>query len=316
MNFRSAPQAQEVHIKVPASTANLGPGFDCLGLALAIHHRLSVVEEEGEGLKIRALGELAGAVPLDAGNLVYQALARIFARTGYAPGRLRLESRSCIPLACGLGSSAGALLAGLAAGLLLCGEKLDRRRLIEMGTRAEGHPDNIVPCVLGGFTVAMAGDGKVDYVRLEPPERLQAVVAVPDFKLSTQRARAVLPERVTFRDAATNLGRVGLLTAAMASGKTELLHAAMEDGLHQPYRAALVPGLEEVRQAALAAGALGAALSGSGPGIVALAEKDSKEVGRAMQAAWEQEGIASRLLVLPVDRDGLQGEIVRGGEGG
>ena len=298
-----------VYIVAPASTANLGPGFDCLGLALDLHHRLKVVDEEGQGVVIRAEGEGADVVPLDESNVVYQAIARVFAEAGYQPGRLRLESRNDIPLACGLGSSAAALSAGLAAGQLLSGEQLDREQLIEMGSGAEGHPDNIVPCVLGGFTVAVAGDGGVDYARLEPPERLQVVLVVPDFPLLTLKARSVLPREVPFQDAVVNLGRVGLLTAAMASGETRLLRTAMEDVLHQPYRMELVPGLEEVRQAALEAGALGAALSGAGPTMMALVEEDGEGVGRAMQAAWEVKGIISRRMVLRVDRDGLQGEV-------
>jgi homoserine kinase len=252
-------------------------------------------------------------VPLDEKNVVYQAMARVLGRTGYAPGRLRLVSRNDIPLACGLGSSAAALLAGLAAGLLLSGEPLDRARLIELGTGDEGHPDNIVPCVLGGFTVAVATGGGTDYVRLEPPERLQVVIAIPDFRLETRRARAVLPERVTLHDAVANLGRVGLIAAAMAAGRLDLLRTAMEDRLHQPYRAELVPGLEGVCRAALAAGALGAALSGAGPAITALVEDEPGSVGAAMQKVWNGLGIASRIVVLPVDRKGLRGDTVEGG---
>lgn len=304
-----------VRIVAPASTANLGPGFDCLGLALELRHRLKVIDEEGQGVVIRVEGEGADVVPLDESNVVYQAMARVFAEVGYEPGRLRLESSNDIPLACGLGSSAAAFSAGLAAGLLLSGEQLDRERLIEMGSDSEGHPDNIVPCVLGGFTVAVAGDGRVDYARLEPPERMRIVAVVPDFSLPTPKARSVLPRQVAFEDAVVNLGRVGLLTAAMASGETRLLRTAMEDVLHQPYRMELVPGLEEVRQAALKAGALGAALSGAGSTMMALVEENGEGVGRAMQAAWEGEGIVSRCMVLRVDRDGLQGEMNCGEQG-
>jgi homoserine kinase len=302
--------AEEIHIRVPASTANLGPGFDCLGMALGLYHRLTVVEGAGEGLEIRAHGEGAADVALDERNIVYRALVGVLRETDYVPGSLLLESHNDIPLACGLGSSAAALLAGLAAGLLLSGRRLDWKSLIELGTGEEGHPDNIVPCALGGFTVAVMNGGDVIWNRLEPPEQLKGIVAIPDFRLPTREAREALPQRVDFADAVANLGRVGLLVAGMAGGALELLRAGMEDRLHQPYRAELIPGMEEVRRAALGAGALGAALSGAGPAMLALVEGDGKEVGEAMEGAWKDRGVFARTLTLEVDREGLQGEIV------
>ena len=186
---------------------------------------------------------------------------------------------------------------------------MELRHLIELGTGDEGHPDNIAPCTLGGFTVAVMNGGDVIWSRLEPPEQLKGIVAIPDFRLPTREARKALPERVDFADAVANLGRVGLLVAGMAGGALELLHAGMEDRLHQPYRAELVPGMEEVRKAALEAGALGAALSGAGPAMLALVEGEGKKVGEAMEGAWKERGIGARILSLDVDRRGLQGEI-------
>lgn len=301
---------RKIQIEVPASTANLGPGFDCLGLALGLYLRLTVVEEAGQGLEIRARGEGAEDVPLDERNVVYQALTGVLAEAGRVPGRLILESENEIPLACGLGSSAVALLAGLAAGMLLSGGALETERLIELGTGNEGHPDNIVPCVLGGFTVAVAVDGRVDHIRMEPPEALRVIIAVPDFRVPTRQARSVLPDSVAFGDAVANLGRVGLLAAGLSHGRLDLLRTAMEDRLHQPYRAGLVKGLEEVRQAALEAGALGAALSGAGPAMMALVEQDGAKVGEAMQQAWAEQGTAAQCMVLSVDREGLHGGII------
>lgn len=292
----------------PASTANLGPGFDCLGLALQLYHRLSVWEEEGEGLEIRVEGEGEGQVPLDERNPVYQAMQRVFAPAGHRPGRLRLDSRNEIPLAAGLGSSAAACAVGLAAGMLLCGQELDRDRLIALGVEEEGHPDNVAPCVLGGFAVAVRQERRIACLRLDPPAQMQALVAVPDFALPTQKARKVLPARVKFGDAVFNQGRTALLAAALSSGQLELLRIAMQDRLHQPYRAALVPGLEEVLRAALEAGALGASLSGAGPAVLALVRQGETRPGPAMQEAWKQRGIASRLLVLDFDRAGLRVE--------
>jgi homoserine kinase len=303
---------KRIHITAPASTANLGPGFDCLGLSLALYHTLKVSELDGVGLEIQASGEGAETVTLDEDNMVYQAMKQIFVVADYRPGRLRLESHNEIPLASGLGSSAAAYVAGLTAGMLISGWGPDRVRLIEMGVEKEGHADNVVPCVLGGFTVAGTTGGQIDYLRLEPPESLQAVVVVPDFTLPTKQARSVLPQEVPFRDAVLNQGRLGLLIAAVASDRLELLRTAMEDVLHQPYRAELVPGLEEVRQAALEAGALGAALSGAGPTILALVRPEKTTVGQAMQEAWSRRGIESRSMVLQVDRTGLRAEMEEG----
>lgn len=295
-------------VTAPASTANLGPGFDCLGLALGLYHRLEVWEEAGEGLEIRASGEGAQDVPLDERNLVYRAMRRVFALAGRAPGRLRLDSHSQIPLAAGLGSSAAARVVGLAAGLLLCGRELDRDRLIALAVEEEGHPDNVAPCVLGGLVVAVREEARITCLRLDPPAPLQALVAVPDFALPTQRAREVLPAQVEFSDAAFNQGRAALLVAALSSGRFDLLRPAMQDRLHQPHRAALIPGLEDVLRAALATGALGAALSGAGPAVLALVRRGEKRPGPAMQEIWKRHGIESRLLELEFDRDGLRVE--------
>ena len=292
-------------LSAPATSANLGPGFDCLGLALDLRHRLTVVEETGRGLSIEAMGEGAGTVPLDESNAVYRSMAQVFAQTGYGPGRLILQSDNRIPLSAGLGSSAAAGLLGLAAGMLLSRGEIERGDLLRAAVEWEGHPDNAVPCLLGGFTVSVWERGRLHHVHLDPPAALEAVAAVPDFALSTRLARSVLPDEVPFAAAVGNQGRVGLLVAALATGRLELLAPAMEDALHQPYRAALVPGLEDVRRAACRAGALGAVLSGAGPTILALVRRGDRKVGPAMRAAWGERGVAARCLVLDVDRAGL-----------
>ena len=297
--------AKKFSIRAPASAANLGPGFDCLGMGLALYQRLTVRECAEKGLKIRLTGEGADDVPLDRSNRIYQAMERVFQASGYRPPGLLLESRNEIPLACGLGSSAAASLSGLVAGMLLCDWELEESRLVRMGSAEEGHADNVAPCLLGGFTVTAGAGGQVEYLRLDPPENLVAVVAVPSFSLPTPKARAVLPRKVLFEDAAANQGRAALLTAAMASNRLEVLRTAMHDCLHQPYRAELVPGLEEVCRAALAAGALGAALSGAGPAVLAFVNGKDCGVGRAMVEAWTKKGIESRSMVLPLERSGL-----------
>ena len=297
---------KQVRVRTPATSANLGAGFDCLGLALELYMDLVVEEGEGAGLEIAATGEGSGSVPLDERNVVYQGAMRAYMRAGRTPGRLRLAIDNQIPLASGLGSSAAALIAGLTAGAELCGLRLGREEVLRQGVAVEGHPDNVAPCALGGIVIAALDGEEVAWARIEPPGDLAAVVAIPDFPLPTPKSRSVLPERVARRDAIFNAGRVGLLVAALQQGDYSLLRTGMQDRLHQPYRTGLVPGLEAVLAAAIEAGALGAALSGAGPTALALVSSRGTEVADAMQQAWAKEGIAVRTLVLGLAAEGVQ----------
>ena len=294
-----------VRVSVPATAANLGPGFDCLGMALGLYHRISVREEEGEGVEIRATGEGHEELPSGADNMIHRALRTACSHFDYRPLKLIVESDNEIPLAAGLGSSAAAYTAGLAAGVLLSGHRLDTELLIRWGSEQEGHADNVTPCVLGGLAV-ITNDGAVRHVRIDPPAGMAVQIAIPDFTLPTEEARTVLPETVTHRDAVFNQSRVGLLTAALSTGRMDLLETAMRDRLHQPYRECLVPGLPEVVSAAVAAGAAGAALSGAGPTVLALVPGGlSIRVGRSMVETWKRHGIKARGMTLAMDRRGL-----------
>lgn len=297
---------KQVNVRAPATSANLGAGFDCLGLALELYMDVAVEEGPGEGLEIVATGEGSAHVPLDERNAVYQAVVRAYARAGQTPGRLRLTIDSQIPLASGLGSSSAALVTGLVAGSQLCGLGLDQEEVLRQGVAVEGHPDNVAPCALGGIVIAALDGREVVWARIEPPGGLRAVVAIPDFPLPTPESRSVLPARVARPDAVFNAGRVGLLVAALHRGDYGLLKTGMQDRLHQPYRAALVPGLEEVLAAAAEAGALGAALSGAGPTALALVSGTGAEVAAAMQQAWATAGMAAQTLVLGLAAEGVQ----------
>ncbi len=304
---------KRVRVRVPASSANLGPGFDCLGLALSLYHSLTVIERDGEGIEIFVAGEGADDLPRDEENAVYRAMDSFFQDSGYRPGRLSIESESEIPVGRGLGSSAAAVLSGLAAAALLSGREVDARGLMALAAGLEGHVDNVAASLLGGFCVVGplstgSGSGLGEFIRMEAPDGLAAAVAVPDFTVDTRRARAVLPATVTFGDAVANQGRVAMLTAAMASGRLDLLAASMEDCMHEPHRAALVPGLDRVCRAAVEAGAYGAVLSGSGPSVLALVRPGDDAPGSAMKEAWRQEGVSSRALLLDIDRVGLRAE--------
>ena len=302
---------KRVRVRVPASSANLGPGFDCLALALSLYHSLVVTEGPGEGVVVSAAGEGARELPLDETNIVVQAMRTVFAEHAYSAGRISIESQNEIPLSRGLGSSAAAVLAGMAAASLLAGGEIDQREIMALASAAEGHPDNVAASLVGGFcAVSSAADGFPEFIHLPVPETLGVVVVVPEFTVDTRLAREVLPDSLPFSDAAQNTGRAALLTAAMAAGRADLLHLAMEDRLHQVYRSTLVPGLDSVVGAAREAGAYGAALSGSGPTVLALIKPGDEEPGAAMQSAWRQLGIESRVMALDIDRNGLQAEHV------
>lgn len=294
---------RRVTVRVPATTANLGPGFDALGLALTLYNRLEV-ERIPAGLEIALHGEGADRLPADETNLAYQAFRRVFDWHGAPVPPVRMTGEIQVPLSRGLGSSAAAVVAGLIAGNELAGNPLAPAELLHLGTALEGHPDNVAPALFGGFTVACLAESGVAWARLLPPPELRAVLAIPAREVLTAQARAVLPEVVPRQDAVHNVGRTALLVAAFATGDLALLRAGMRDCLHEPYRAALIPGMLAALEAAREAGALGAALSGAGSTLLALATDHFEAIGAAMRAALAAHGLQSRVLTLAPDTAG------------
>jgi homoserine kinase len=297
-----------ITIKVPATTANLGPGFDCLGLALEFFNIVEVEYLDDIRPKINISGE--GATDLSRGkdNLVYQALLRLFHEVGQTPPQLHLQLKNKIPLARGLGSSASAIVAGLLAANYLCKQPLSQEELLYLAIELEGHPDNVAPALLGGLVISSPkGSGLgYHYLKLDPPRELQAVLCVPDFFVATEDARRVLPDRVDFQDAVFNVGRVALLLGSVFAGRWDLFPEALQDRLHQNQRKSLVPGMDLVISRAQEAGALGAALSGSGPTIIAFILEEGDRVGAAMQGAFSEVGIQSKVFTLALNRSGAQ----------
>ena len=294
-------------VKVPATSANLGPGFDALGLALDLWNEAEFTPSQGssEGWTVEVSGEGAGLLPVDATNLVAEAARRLFERAGRAaPAGLRIRCTNRIPLGSGLGSSAAAVLAGLVGANALLGEPLDKLALLRLAAEIEGHPDNAAAALLGGLTVVISDAGDLVARKIELPP-LTAVVVVPEFSLSTHAARAALPGAVPLGDAAFNLGRTALVVEALRTGDLELLERAMHDRLHQPYRLKLVPGAEAALAAARGTGAA-AALSGAGPGVVAFSKGPLELVSQAMRAAFHAAGLPSRAFILPVTSLGAQ----------
>ena len=294
-----------ITVRAPASSANLGPGFDCLGIALALSTTLRVTPQAVTEV-VPLSTELAGT-PADESNYIYKAMQVAARAAGRTLPSARVEITTEVPLARGLGSSASALVAGLAAGNALLGSPLDSGELLELAAREEGHPDNVAPALLGGIVVATLDRAGTHYVRLDPPERLGVTVFIPDFELSTSKARAVLPTDYTRADTVHALSHAALLAAALACGRLDLLAHAMQDRVHQIWRAPLVPGLTDVLEEATAHGALGAALSGAGPTVLCFFDTatGSAPLHAFLGGVMRRHGLSGRVEDLPIDTQGL-----------
>jgi homoserine kinase len=291
---------------VPATSANLGPGFDALGLALALYNEVTL--EEADGVSVTVDGEGAGRLDPGVKNVVARGVALAFETAGRPFRGARLHCLNRIPLSRGLGSSAAAWVGGLAAANALLGEPLDRAALVTAAARAEGHPDNVAAAVLGGLAVSCADGDRVTAVSLPVPGDLAWVVLVPETESATREARAVLPESLPRADAVFNVQRVSLLLAALTAGRPDLLGLALQDRLHQPYRRRLFPWMEAVAEAARRAGALGCVLSGAGPAMLAAVLGRGDEIARAMEGALREAGSGGRALSLAVDAAGTTWE--------
>jgi homoserine kinase len=290
-------------VSVPATSANLGPGFDTIGLALDLRIRADVrVLEPGAA----PAWEFHGSEAPTHGGLrdeMLRAMRTLFATVGQTPPPLAIAVDNPIPLGRGLGGSAAGAALGLAIGAVLREPPPAVDELARTVTVLEGHPDNGVPAIVGGVVVAVSEGEDVVYARFDPPPGLRAQVVVPDFSMPTREARAILPDAFPRRDAVYNVGHAALLAAAFASGQIDLLRSAMRDRLHQPYRASFVPGLAEML-ALEGPTLLGVALSGAGPSVIALIREGS-DAGERMQAIFAKHGVAARVLDLALSVPGI-----------
>ncbi|HBX24310.1 MAG TPA: homoserine kinase [Desulfotomaculum sp.] len=286
-----------IRVQVPATSANLGPGFDCLGIALELYNSVEF-SATPKGIFIEVEGEGADGLPRDESNLVYRAARLVFERQGFKPPGLRIRLVNGIPPGRGLGSSAAAVIGGIIAADAMSGAGLSQREILNLACSLEGHPDNVAPALLGGLVIYTAVDGDITWFKVNLPPGLKAVVAIPDFALNTRDSRESLPQLVTMRDAVYNLGRVALLVAALQKGDLTVLGTAMDDRLHQPFRAGAITGFKKVISAARLAGARGVALSGAGPSIIALADKNFKLIADVMRDTFRESGVNARSLVL------------------
>ncbi|MFH1258956.1 MAG: homoserine kinase [Elusimicrobiota bacterium] len=340
---------KKIKVKVPASSANLGPGFDVLGIALQLYNEVEIEElKSPKKLSIEIDGEGKDTLARDKKNIVYRAVEKIYQRVGKKMPPLSLRLTNRIPLARGLGSSASAIIGGMAAANELLGKKLSLEEILKEALVMEGHPDNLVPALVGGLCICYKKDElqaiptlrpgnkargglyqsfrrgsslavkngvskaqsneQIRYVKISQLPNWKVVVCIPQYEVSTALARKILLDKISRKDVVFNLSRVALLINAFMSGDKCLLETAMEDRLHQTARVKLVRGMDDVFSAAWQAGALGVALSGSGPTIIAFAHDRSKTktIGEAMQKAFTQHKIENSLLALEIDKVGVK----------
>jgi homoserine kinase len=297
-----------VTVRVPATTANLGPGFDCIGAALAVYNQFQFAQLPAADASpvIEVKGPEAERVKLDASNLAYQAFVRLYQQLQQAPPPVRIVIELGFPLARGLGSSATAIVGGLVGANVLAGSPLSLAEVVQLAIELEGHPDNVVPALLGGCRLAASNaDGNWTICDVPWHDSVVAIVAIPDFELSTAEARRVLPTDYSRADAIFNVAHLGLLLRGLATGEASWLRTALYDRIHQPYRQPLIRGYAAVEAAAHAAGAYGLVISGAGPTLLALTDQThASAVTTAMATAWTAEGVNVEVRTLQLDRQG------------
>ncbi|WP_196594328.1 homoserine kinase [Pectinatus sottacetonis] len=297
-------KSEPIRVRVPATTANCGPGFDTLGIACNIYNELELILLKDETLDITISGEGTSYLPVNEKNLIWKVIKKLLELTKAPYKGAIIKMHNNIPLSRGLGSSAAAISAGILAVNYALGEPFGKQEIFELAAEIEGHPDNVAPVIFGGMTTSLTYKDKVKTFSFIPKIPLKMVVAVPEFFLATKKAREVLPVNISVKDAAFNIGHVSSLVAAMCMGNTEVLTYAFEDKLHQPYRADLIPGMYDVFAAAKHAGALGAAISGAGPSLIAFTIENETTIGQAMVDTFAKHKIDSHYLILDIDKKG------------
>ena len=293
-----------VTVRVPA---NLGAGFDCLGAALTLYNEFQFSPIE-TGLEITATGAEADRVSLNSSNLVYRAFAKFYDRIDQSVPAIKLNIKMDVPLARGLGSSATAIIGGLVGANELAGTPLTQLEIAELATEIEGHPDNVVPALMGGCRLTASGvDRAWEICSLAWHLSIVPIVAIPNFELSTVEARSVLPKTYSRADAIFNTAHLGLLIRGLETGNADWLKAALHDRIHQPYREKLIKGYEVVRAAAIDAGAYGMVISGAGSTVLALAHQEKAEsVNAAMEEAWTACGVRVQVKNLAIESQGTR----------
>jgi homoserine kinase len=308
----------KVTVKVPATSANLGPGFDCLGLALPIYNTITIEETvlPGTGIEINLMSEndvidemIFDNVPKDENSIIYKAVEMLYNSIGQEPSELKINVQSQIPITRGLGSSASVVVGGLIAANKLLGSPADTTALLSIATEVEGHPDNVAPAILGGFVLAsQEDDGSIITEKLNWPEEWDITVCIPDFELSTNIARSVLPETVPLSDAVYNAKHLAMFIQAINTKDVKLMKNALHDRLHQPYREKLIPGMKEIMESFIHEdNVIGTVLSGAGPSILVISHKyDLDKIKSTVKDIWESLSIKSDIRTLKIENNGAE----------
>ncbi len=303
----------KIHVKVPATTANLGPGFDALGLALNLWNEAEFKCTDDSQIRVTVSGEGEESLPQNAENAIAQAALQVYDLAGKSCSGLHIHCVNRIPLGSGMGSSSAAMLTGMLGANGLLGNPFTNEEILRMAIEEEGHPDNVAPAMLGGLVASILHKERVVSMRL--PTRanhgpIHATIVLPDFDFPTQQARAILPKDVKRTDAVYNISRAVLVTEALRTGNMELLGIAMKDALHQPQRLALIPGAIPALEAGKKAGASAVALSGAGPSLIAFSPKEDPVIGATMQAEFKAAGLSARIFELGTSYEGAEVTIV------
>lgn len=308
----------KISVKVPATTANFGSGFDCLGMALPIYNIVTIEETvlPGTGIEINIMSENDAEdefaiehIPTDESNIVYKAVELLYNSIGQAPSELKINIKSQIPMARGLGSSASVVVGGLLAANELLGRPADEAALLSIATEVEGHPDNVTPAIVGGLVLtSQEDDGSIVYRKLSWPEEWTLTVCIPDYELATDISRSVLPKQVSLSDASFNSRRLGMLIEALHTKDADLMRLALQDRLHQPYRTKLVPGLQEIMDSLKhEENVLGCVLSGAGPSILIVSQKNNLDRIKSIASeTWAGLNVKCDIRTLKVEEQGAQ----------
>lgn len=306
----------KVSVKVPATTANLGPGFDCMGMALPIYNTVTIEETvlPGTGVEINVIAENQSTdefslehIPMDENSIIYKAAELLYNSIGQTPTELKITIHSQIPIARGLGSSASVIVGGLIAANELLGRPADEAALLSIATEVEGHPDNVTPAIVGGLTITSSeDDGSIVYRKLDWPEDWNITICIPEYELATDISRSVLPKEVPMQDAVYNAQRMGMFVQAVHTKDSALMKLALKDRLHQPYRMKLVPGLEKIAEKLKhEENVLGCVLSGAGPSILIISEKNNLDkIKSTVKEVWNDLNLKADIISLPVETQG------------
>ncbi len=295
-----------LHIRVPATTANMGPGFDCLGTALKLYNEIWI-EEIDNGIEI--FSKTNKSIPKNENNLIYSTIKNFYEKEKLKLNGIRMIQEDNIPMTRGLGSSAACIVMGLIAANKLSGKNYSAEDLAQMAAKLEGHPDNSNPAILGGMIISAMDDEKMNYVKLDIPESVIFAAMIPGFPLSTSKARSVLPDTYTRKSMVFNSSRTGLTVASIMTGKLDNLRMSMDDSLHQPYRKKLIRGYDEIFAAAKKAGSKAEYLSGAGPTLMAIITDDiADEFEKEMKKTFETLPDKWEIKLLKPDMDGALAE--------